>query len=499
MPKLNFTPRPALNRIALRLQRRGLLACLLVAAATLAADKARADAAYTWGYNGLGQLGDGTQNLRPTPGSVPGLTNGVTAVAAGGNYSLAVQNGAVYAWGDNETGTLGDGTNLRRLLPVAVSGLTNGVTAVAGGLSHSLAVQNGGVYAWGYNGNGALGNGTTNSSTTPVAVSAPLTSGVTAIAEGNQFSLAIKNGGVWAWGVNDVGQLGDGTTTFNRTAPVAVTGLASGVTAIAAGLRHSLAVQNGGVYAWGNNVTGQLGNGTADTTGQHSTPAPVSALASGVTAVAAGKFHSLAVRNGGVYSWGANFDGDLGDGTTTAHYVPEQIDPADLHNIIAVAAGQNSSYALSSDGSLWDWGTNGRGDLGLGNTFQDNYLTPQHLLPPSGYKFTSIDVDAYGTHAIATLAALPKPGDANYDGKVDADDYFLIDRGFLSKLSGWGNGDFNGDGKVDADDYFIIDKAFLDRVTNAALEIQANPMAVPEPSTMVFVFAAIACLGRSRR
>ena len=401
---------------------------LWAAAATLAVNEARADAISIWGDNQLGQLGDGTQNDRPTPGSVTGCSSGVTAVAAGEGYSLAVQNGAAYGWGDNTTGQLGDGTSERRLLPVAVSApLTSGVTAVAAGVSHSLAVQNGGVYAWGYNGNGALGDGTTNSSTTPVAVSAPLTSGVTAIAAGNQFSLAIKNGGAWAWGVNDIGELGNGTigSTPNPT-PVAVASLLSGVTAIAAGLRNSLAVQNGGVYAWGNNVAGQLGDGT---TTIRTTPIPVLGLANGVTAVAAGYYHSLAVRNGGVYSWGANFDGDLGDGTTTNHITPAQIDLADLHNIIAVAAGYSSSYALSSDGSLWDWGNNGSGELGLG-TFTDHYLTPQHLLPPSGYRFTSIDAEPFAFNfAIETLATVPGPGDYNNNGVVDAADYVAWRKG----------------------------------------------------------------------
>lgn len=92
-----------------------------------------------------------------------------------------------------------------------------------------------------------------------------------------------------------------------------------------------------------------------------------------------------------------------------------------------------------------------------------------------------------------------KPGDANYDGKVDADDYFLTDKGFLLSLTGWGNGDFNGDGKVDADDYFIIDKAFLTQGATPALEIQADPSAVPEPSTFVLAFAAIVCLRRLQR
>jgi len=279
----------------------------------------------------------------------------------------------VYDWGSGE---LGNGTTTNSSSPIAVSSLSSGVTAIAGAL-HSLAVQNGGVYAWGYNGDGQLGDGTTTLRSSPVAVIG-LSSGVTSVAAGDNHSLAVRNGGVWAWGYNDVGQLGNGTTT-NSSTPVAVSGLSSGVTAIAAGKFNGLAVQNGAALAWGYNGNGQLGNGTMNSS---NTPIAVSGLSSGVTAIAAGKFNGLAVQNGQVWAWGFNNDGNLGDGTKTDHLTPEQIDPTDLKNIIAVAAEYNSSYALSSDGSIWDWGYNADGELGLGNTTSP-YLTPRTCCPPA--------------------------------------------------------------------------------------------------------------------
>ena len=88
-------------------------------------------------------------------------------------------------------------------------------------------------------------------------------------------------------------------------------------------------------------------------------------MSSGVTAIAGGFDHSLAVKNGNVYAWGMNYDGELGDRTTTYHWTPELIDPSDLTDILAVASNEYSSYALSSDGSLWVWGYNYSGELGL--------------------------------------------------------------------------------------------------------------------------------------
>jgi alpha-tubulin suppressor-like RCC1 family protein len=365
-----------------------------------------------WGNNQYGTLGNGTTTESDMPVVVSKLS-GVTAIAGGGVHSLAVQNGGIYAWGYNAYGQIGNGTTTTTapygiITPVAVSGppsLSSSVTAIAGGADHSLAVQNGDVYAWGLNNYGQLGNNSTFNSSVPVAVSG-LSSGVSAVACGEYHSLAVQNGGVYSWGYNGQGQLGN-NTTIDSSVPVAVSGLSSGVTAIAGGYGHSLAVQNGGVYAWGDNTYGDLGN---NSTTNSSVPVAVSGLSSGVTAIAGGYGHSLAVQNGGVYAWGENFNGQLGDGTTTNHLTPEQIDPTDLTHIIAVAANTYglSSYALSSDGTIWDWGDNQYGELGQGNT-TSQYLTPQHLLPPTGYVFTAISANDEGAEAILTPVAVPEP------------------------------------------------------------------------------------------
>ncbi len=276
---------------------------------------------WAWGDNAALQLGDGTTTERHAPVQVPGLT-GVTAVAGGHGHTVALKSdGTVWAWGWNGWGALGDGTMTDRPTPVRVSGLM-GVTSVAPSGEHTAALKNDGtVWAWGWNNWGELGDGTTTDRLTPVRVSG-LTGG-TAVAVGWQHTVALKNDGtVWAWGRNVSGALGDGTTT-NRSVPVQVSGLTE-VTAVAAGGYHTLALKNDGtVWAWGENIQGQLGDGTR--TGCRLTPVRVSGL-TGVVSVAGGNWHSLALKNDGtVWAWGENIQGQLGDGTTTGRLTPVEV------------------------------------------------------------------------------------------------------------------------------------------------------------------------------
>lgn len=290
------------------------------------------------------------------------------AVAAAEDHSLAVRkDGTVMAWGSNGYGQLGDGTTVDRPQAVPVSGL-GGVVAVAtsGRTSYALRAD-GTVMGWGYNSNGEVGDGTggQKNQVRPLPVPVVGLANVVAIAAGSNHGLALKGDGtVWAWGYNAYGQLGVGTANGLWPRPTQVMALTN-VVAIAAGSYYSLALTSDGtVWAWGIDDSGQLGNGTVDlhVIQPHPTPAQVGGL-TGVVAIAGSFDHSVAVRSDGtVWGWGGDGAGQLGNGVQVTYSptpvlagnLPDPWDPAP--NAAAVTAGDGFTIALRSDRTLFGFG-----------------------------------------------------------------------------------------------------------------------------------------------
>ncbi len=364
-----------------------------------------------WGDNQFGELGDGTSTDSSTPVQVlgvgdSGLLAGVTQITLGGDHTCAlITGGTVDCWGWNGYGQLGNGTTTNSSTPVQVlgvggNGLLSGVTQLAAGGDHNCALLSGGaVDCWGDNQFGELGNATIAYSSTPVQVVAVgdsgLLAGATQLTAGAEHSCALLSGGtVDCWGWNFAGQLGNGTDT-NSSTPVQVltlggSGVLSGATQLASGDYHTCALLSAGAAdCWGYNSAGQLGNGT---TTYSSTPVQVLAVGgggvlSGATQLAGGGLHTCALLSGGnVDCWAWNFYGQLGNGTNTNSSTPVQVLAVGGGGVLAgatqLAAGYDHTCALLSGDAVDCWGWNYFGQLG--NSTYTSSSTPVEVIDLAG-------------------------------------------------------------------------------------------------------------------
>lgn len=390
------------------------------------------------------------------------------AVATGELHTCSVGSIGVRCWGANQYGQLGDGSTIGHPAPEEVVGLATGIVAISAGQWHTCALTNsGGAKCWGLNSLGQLGNGMSPSpspSSTPSPTESPtetptpggptptftntpvptptggaglppetypvdvtgLSSGVLALAAGGRHTCALVSGGdVKCWGDNSFGQLGDGTTT-SRPAPGSVVGLADVVTAITAGNNHTCAVlADGGVQCWGANYGGQLGDGT---TTSRSIPADVVGLAAGV-AIEAGSGHTCAVLDNGLINcWGLNFSGQLGDGTLVGQTSPVEV--SGLSGVEEVSAANSHTCALAAGGTTSCWGSNSSGQLGTGTTLDSPVpVEVEGLIAPS------LGLSTGGAHSCAvTRIATIRCWGTNTSGQIG--DGTGIDRAIATDVLG---------------------------------------------------------------
>ncbi|GAA0658502.1 hypothetical protein GCM10010193_06490 [Kitasatospora atroaurantiaca] len=367
-----------------------------------------------WGRGNNGQLGDGTTIAnRTTPdrvcGGAPctGPLQDVISLSSGDLHTLALRSdGTVLAWGNNASGQLGNGTYTDQATPTPVcaagqsapcSAFLSGVVAVAAGYSYSLALlADGTVAAWGSNAFGQLGDGTTSSRNTPVTTCryscTSALSNVVAITAGGGNLALLSSGFVFSWGANERGELGNGTTTNSTSAePVcadqACNASLTGITAVSAGGGHSMALRSdSSVVAWGLNADGEVGDGT--TTDRYAPvrvcavgqSAPCTQGLTGIAALGTGALSAAVTTTGAVRTWGYNFLGQLGDGTTTNRTTPVIVCAVGesapctrgLTGVSAVTSGTGHAVALRSDGGVVGWGWNTNGQVGDGTTTQRN-------------------------------------------------------------------------------------------------------------------------------
>jgi alpha-tubulin suppressor-like RCC1 family protein len=295
-----------------------------------------------WGANADGEVGDGTTTDALTPRLVVGLTT-AKQISLGATHACArVTDGTVRCWGSNFSGELGDGTKTSSPSPVTVVGVAGATQVVAGGIYSCALLADATVTCWGglgspgpkvltgFTGVTAIDGdyralcGLKTDATVICTDETPAVTGVAELALGDASRcVRLADGTVSCWGENTEGELGDGTKT-TRAAPGPVPGL-SGVTDLASGQFHRCALRTGptDVVCWGEDSYGELGDGmTTDVP----SPTPLTSLPGGASRFALGDEHSCAISaNGGVYCWGRNNFGQLGDSTTTDHGTPMPI------------------------------------------------------------------------------------------------------------------------------------------------------------------------------
>jgi hypothetical protein len=314
---------------------------------------------YSWGNNTEGNLGSNNTVKRSSPVQVGSLSTWLK-IAAYSYSSYAIKtDGTLWAWGDNNYGALGLGDVVKRSSPVQVGALTTWSQVAAGGAFAAAIKTDGTLWMWGYNSaNGNLGLGDKIDRSSPVQVGA-LTTWAN-VACGANFATAIKTDGtLWAWGGNPYGALGQGNTTY-RSSPVQVGALTTWSKA-SAGSYHAVAIKTDGTFwSWGLNNNGQLG---LNDVVYRSLPVQVGALTTWLSLSAnAAQFTSATKTDGTLWAWGVNASGQLGLGDVVKRSSPVQVGALTTWDKIAVIAG--NAAAIKTDGTLWLWGDNNYGQLG---------------------------------------------------------------------------------------------------------------------------------------
>jgi rubredoxin len=357
---------------------------------------AKTGSLWVWGQNYQGSLGTGTPYETSSSVLAPIQVSGTTwkQIARGFDSQAAIKtDGTLWTWGRGDLGSLGNNTTADKSSPVqTIAGGTNWKEVSVGvQIVHAIKTD-GTLWAWGRQIYGSLGDGTIGHKSSPVQIAGNTWKQVFS---GRWYAAAIKTDGtLWGWGYNGYGQVGDGTTT-DRSSPVQIAGTTWKF--VSTCWYHSAAIKTDGtLWVWGDNQVGALGDGTLDTKSS-----PVQTIAGGTNwkQVAVGGYFTTAIKTDGtLWTWGNNDSGQLGDGTTSVNKsTPIQIAGTTWKQI---SSGYASSGAIKTDGSLWTWGSGYAGVLGDGTATTRN--SPVQTIT-AGTNWKQVSVSLYsigGTSAI---------------------------------------------------------------------------------------------------
>ena len=379
---------------------------------------------YGWGLNTGGWMGVNDTLNRSSPTQIFSGSS-FTQVSIGykgaeiGIFGITT-GGTLFAWGQNTTGLLGINSSTSRSSPIQIGALTN--WSKTGG---AFAINSSGnLYGWGNNADGTIGTTDTVNRSSPVQIgttvqtliSAPLIIGNSSwsqIGAGDSHSVAIGSTGLlYAWGLNSSGQLATTSDTVNRSSPVQIG--ASTWTSVASGGSHSAAIRSdGSVFTWGAGASGQLGNTSSV---NRSSPVQISLNSwSSIGSNNASSYMFGTLITGQLYAWGNNAQGQLGDGTTVTRSSPVLIGTALPGYIITpqsvgtdswnqLTSGFAFALGIKSDETLWAWGQNANGQLGLNDTL--NRSSPTQITSVTGASWTSVGAHAYTGLALRDTGAI---------------------------------------------------------------------------------------------
>ena len=410
---------------------------------------------WAWGYNGEGELGDGTKVDRYEPVQI-GIDKDWMQVVAGSHFTLALKtDGSLWGWGVNSFGQLGIGIQTTNELIPVQSNSGNSWTKILAGYSHAFGfTSDGRLWGWGKNDHGELGNGSMGDRYYPAPVID--TGNWKNVAAGYQFSIGIKvDDTLWAWGNNEYNQLGDGTL-FVRPVPIQIDNNQTWLV-VSVGKQHTLALKNNGtLWSWGRNLFGCLGSGII---AEYTSPMPVQIEGEyDWEKISAGSNTSQALKtDSSRWGWGNSFDGQLGVGSNTFIDVPTQA--GFEYGWVDIRTFSNHSLGLKADGTIWSWGINWYGQLGDGTT-TDKYVTTQIIA------LSDTDGDTFFNHTDAfpndPAASIDTDGDGHpdiwNDGATQSDSTTgLTLDAFPNDNSEWL--DTDGDGYGDNSDVFPNDNS----------------------------------------